>query len=114
MPETLSEDDAMKRWFKQSSSRKSASRPRLGLNPLEDRLVPAPLPVLMVIANQDFYYQEYGDTRTSLQSKGVPVVVAATTATPSVPHPNSGQGTGSGVVTPSIALANVNAADYSA
>jgi len=35
-----------------------------------------PLPVLMVLADrQDFYYQEYGDTRASLEAAGVPVRV---------------------------------------
>ena len=30
------------------------------------------LPVLMVVADQrDFYYQEYGDTRTGLEAEGI-------------------------------------------
>lgn len=81
---------------------------------LETRLNPA-LPVLMVIADQqDFYYREYSDTHNSLVAAGVSVVVAATTTAPSTAHPNSGQGSGSGIVTPDIALSSVNAADYSA
>jgi putative intracellular protease/amidase len=73
-----------------------------------------PLPVLMVIANQDFYYQEYSHTRLSLEEAGLDVAVAATTTNPSTPHPNSGQGSESGVVTPDLALSNVEASDYSA
>ncbi|WP_425616193.1 cadherin domain-containing protein [Anatilimnocola sp. NA78] len=73
-----------------------------------------PLPVLMVIADQrDFFYQEYGDTKLSLEEAGLEVVVAATTTSPSTPHANSGQ-TGNGIVTPDLQLADVDAADYSA
>ncbi len=69
----------------------------------------------MVIADQhDFYYQEYGDTRDSLEAAGVEVVVAATTTSPSFPHPNTGQGASDGMVVPDIALSNVNPSDYSA
>ena len=74
-----------------------------------------PLPVLMVIADQrDFYYQEYNDTRLSLEQAGLEVDVAATTLSPSIPHANSGQGSGSGVITPELRLAAVRASDYSA
>jgi len=73
-----------------------------------------PLPVLMVIANQDFYYQEYGDTRQSLEAAGLEVVVAATTTEVSRPHANSGQGADGGFVTPDLALTDVEASDYSA
>ncbi len=79
--------------------------------PVEDEIPP---PVLMVIANQDFYYQEYADTRASLEAAGLEVVVAATTTDPSAPHANSGQGAGSGIVTPDLALADASANDYSA
>ncbi|MCA9032173.1 MAG: cadherin domain-containing protein, partial [Planctomycetaceae bacterium] len=83
----------------------------------EDRVLlsGSPLPVLMVVADQqDFYYQEYGDTRNSIEASGLEVIVAATSTNPTTPHPNSGQGNDGGVVTPDIALADVNAADYSA
>ncbi len=74
-----------------------------------------PLPVLLVIADQqDFYYQEYGDTRASLEAEGLEVHVAAATLSPSTPHPNTGQGDSPGIVTPDIALASVTAEDYSA
>lgn len=84
---------------------------------LEQRTVLSadPLPVLMVIADQqDFYYQEYNDTRTSLEAAGVDVVVAATTTSVSTPHWNSGQGWDSGEVTPDIAMNQVDSDDYSA
>ncbi|PQO25245.1 hypothetical protein C5Y96_25415 [Blastopirellula marina] len=73
-----------------------------------------PLPVLMVIANQDFYYQEYGDTRQSLEAQGLEVVVAAATTEVSRPHANSGQGADGGLVRPDLALTDVSADDYSA
>lgn len=80
-------------------------------DPVEDETPP---PVLMVIANQDFYYQEYADTRASLEAAGLEVVVAATTTETATPHANSGQGDGSGHVTPDLALSDANADDYSA
>lgn len=73
-----------------------------------------PLPVLMVIANQDFYYQEYGDTRQSIEAAGLEVVVAATTTEVARPHANSGQGSDGGFVRPDLALTDVEAEDYSA
>jgi len=75
-----------------------------------------PLPVLLVISDQqDFYYQEYGDTRLSLEEAGVQVRVAATTTDRTIPHANTGEpaGTDGGIV-PDIALSQVNSADYSA
>ena len=73
-----------------------------------------PQPVLMVIANQDFYYQEYADTRASLEAAGLEVVVAAATTETARPHANSGQGSSSGYVTPDLALTDADADDYSA
>ncbi|MBC7854561.1 MAG: cadherin domain-containing protein [Pirellulaceae bacterium] len=82
---------------------------------LESREVFAPLPVLMVIADQqDFYYQEYNDTRISLEEAGMEVDVAARTTLPSRPHPGTGQGSGSGIVTPDLTLASVDPVNYSA
>jgi putative intracellular protease/amidase len=68
----------------------------------------------MVIANQDFYYKEYADTRRSLEAAGLDVAVAAATTQTAVPHGNSGQGWESGAVVPDLALATADAADYSA
>lgn len=67
-----------------------------------------PLPVLMVIANQDFHYQEYADARVALQTRGLKVVVAAGQSSLALP-----QGAGF-AVRPDRALAEVNASDYSA
>ncbi len=74
------------------------------------------LPVLMVIADQqDFYYQEYGDTRIGLEAEGLTVEVAARTTNPSRPHVGTGEPAGTdGTVVPDIALADVNEDDYSA
>src|SRR4030095_10826644 len=67
-----------------------------------------PLPVLMVIANQDFYYREYADTRAALQSRGVQVVVAAATTQLAIPHERNPR------VQPNRAISDVDASDYSA
>lgn len=93
------------------------SRRRHTFESLERREVfsGTPLPVLLVIADQqDFFYQEYGDTYNSLVARDVDVVVAAKTTNPSTAHAGTGQGAGSGVVVPDIALEDVDAADYSA
>ncbi len=66
-------------------------------------------PVLMVVSNQDFYYQEYSDTRSSLEAQGLEVVVAAATTEVAKPQDRRGQ-----VVQPDLALSDVNADDYSA
>lgn len=89
--------------------------PSLHMQSLETRDLMDALPVLLVIADQQhFFYREYNDTRNSIMNAGIDVVVAATTTNPSTAHANSGQGAGSGVVVPQIALANVNADNYSA
>ena len=67
-----------------------------------------PLPVLMVIANQDFYYREYADTRASLEGEGMHVVVAAATTRLAIPHGRNPR------VQPNLAVSDVDAADYSA
>jgi putative intracellular protease/amidase len=72
------------------------------------------LPVLMVIANRDFYYQEYADTRRGLEENGLRVRVAAATRTLSHPHPNSGQGPDGGLVMPDVAITAADASNYSA
>jgi putative intracellular protease/amidase len=69
-----------------------------------------PKPVLLVIANQDFSYVEYATLRTSLEARGIPVVVAAGATRLATP-----QGDGSGMpVQPDLALADASASDYSA
>ena len=102
--------------FSRRNRRSAGASP--GSESLEIRTVLSadPLPVLMVIADQqDFYYKEYADTRASLEAAVVEVVVAATTTNISTPHWNSGQSPGDpGEVTPDLALNQVNPADYSA
>ena len=104
-------------FFSSRSRPRHRSKSRLGIQALEDRQVMSadPLPVLMVIADrQDFYYREYNEPKIALEAKGFDVVIAATTTAPSIPHANSGQPAWNTSVTPDIALANVNSADYSA
>lgn len=70
----------------------------------------SPMPVLMVIANQDFYYQEYAAVRSSLEAQGLTVVVAAGDKRAALP-----QGMMSGLsVQPDRALAGTDARNYSA
>ncbi|MEZ6087728.1 MAG: hypothetical protein R3C05_06830 [Pirellulaceae bacterium] len=70
-------------------------------------------PVLLVISNQDFWYQDYADTLAGLEAQGLDVIVAAATTEVSTPQWGSGYGADGGFVTPDIALADVNADDYS-
>jgi Ca2+-binding RTX toxin-like protein len=99
---------------KQSNPQRPLWR-RSFLEQLEKREVFAPLPVLMVIADQQhFFYQEYGDTKLSLEAAGLTVQVAATTTQPSTPHFGSNEPADGGVVTPDLPLSAVNAEDYSA
>ncbi|MGE3726076.1 MAG: hypothetical protein AB7I41_11030 [Candidatus Sericytochromatia bacterium] len=72
------------------------------------------LPVLMVIANRDFYYREYAVPRAELQAAGLQVHVAAQTTQVSYPHPDSGQGPSNGAVIPDLALEQVRSENYSA
>ena len=69
--------------------------------------------VLIVIANRDFFYREYGDPRAELEKAGFTVEVAAGAKSPCTPHTNSGQ-RGSGVVNPDYALADVDPSRYAA
>ena len=76
---------------------------------------PPPLPVLLVIANRDFYFQEYINTRRSLEAAQLTVKVAAATTARAVPSPNTGQpaGTDAGVM-PDLPLSKASSHDYSA
>jgi putative intracellular protease/amidase len=72
-------------------------------------------PVLMVIANRDFYYREYADTRRSIEASGLAVKVAAAAATRAIPGADTGQPTGSdGGVLPDLPLTDASSKDYSA
>lgn len=69
-----------------------------------------PMPVLMVLANQDFHYAEYAATRASLEARGLAVVVAAGESRPAQP-----QGAGAGrAVQPNLALEQASEGRYSA
>ena len=100
---------------------RNKKRSALGMEILEGRdlMSASPLPVLLVVADQqDFYYTEYSNTRAAIESRGVGVVVGAATTNPTSPH----WGTwapgpvpvNNGTITPDVALANANPADYSA
>ncbi|HZI75742.1 MAG TPA: hypothetical protein VFD73_17310, partial [Gemmatimonadales bacterium] len=76
---------------------------------------PSPRPVLLVIANQDFFYREYSETRRSLEASGLAVQVAAPTTLRCTPAPGTGQPAGGdGGVTPNLTVARARASDYSA
>ena len=78
-------------------------------------LAATPKPVLMVLANQDFYYREYADTRRSLEASRLVVKVAAATTARCIPTPGTGQPAGlDGGVVPDLPLAKASASDYSA
>lgn len=70
--------------------------------------------VLIVIANDGFFYREYGDPRAELERAGFTVEVAAARKAPCRPHANSGQGGSSGIVQPDFAIADVNPDRYRA
>jgi putative intracellular protease/amidase len=67
-------------------------------------------PVLMVISNQDFWYESYAKTRSSLESMGLGVVVASQTTSVAIPQPTKP----AQIVQPDIALSDVYSDDYSA
>lgn len=108
----------------QVASTAPATPPRTTTTP---RTTPAPQPmpatpnanppangqrVLIVIANQDFFYREYGDPRAELERAGFVVEVAAGRKAPCRPHTNSGQGNDGGIVNPDFALADVDPDRY--
>jgi putative intracellular protease/amidase len=69
-----------------------------------------PLPVLMVIANRDYWHQEYAGMRGALEKRGLQVVVAAGALTDAI-----AQGKRLKVpVRPDLALPDADASDYSA
>lgn len=70
--------------------------------------------VLIVIANQDFFYREYADPRRELEQAGFQVEVAAARQGACRPHPNSGQGNDGGTVQADHALADVKPERYAA
>jgi len=71
-------------------------------------------PILLVIANRDFFYREYADPKARLEAQGYRVVIGAGTRDVATPHPDSGQGAADGHVRPDVTLAQVRPADYAA
>ncbi len=71
-------------------------------------------PVLMVVANQDFYYQEYGDTRYALELAGYSVEVAAEHVILSHPHRGTGEPANFEGLMPDLSIADAVPASYSA
>lgn len=70
--------------------------------------------VLMVIANDGFFYREYGDPRQELERAGFTVEVAAARKASCIPHSNSGQGGSKGIVVPDLAIADADPNRYRA
>ena len=68
--------------------------------------------VLIVIANQDFFYREYADPRQELERAGFAVDIAAARKGPCRPHSGSGQGQDGGIVQAEVALADVRPDRY--
>ena len=70
--------------------------------------------VLIVIANEDFFYREYADPRRELENAGIRVTVAAGRKSSCRPHPGTGEGADGGVVNPDLALSDVKADQFDA
>ncbi|MFT5326855.1 MAG: putative intracellular protease/amidase, partial [Planctomycetaceae bacterium] len=70
--------------------------------------------VLIVIANDGFFYREYADPRQELERAGFTVEVAAARRAPCRPHANSGQGGSDGVVHPDLAITDADPNRYRA
>lgn len=102
----------------------AVTAPPSAVRPTPPAPTPAPMPtpgwtstgkrVLIVLANQDFFYREYGDPRAELEKAGVRVTVAAGVRGVCRPHANSGQGADGGIVQAELTLADVKADDYDA
>jgi putative intracellular protease/amidase len=70
--------------------------------------------VLIVIANDGFFYREYADPRQELERAGFTVDVAAARRAPCRPHANSGQGGSDGVVHPDLSISDADPKRYRA
>ena len=68
--------------------------------------------VLIVIANQHFFFREYADPREELERAGFTVEVAAGRKSDCYPHQNSGQGRDGGRVSPDFSLSQVDPDRY--
>lgn len=70
--------------------------------------------IVIILANQDFFYREYGDPREELERAGIRVTVAAGRRGMCRPHQGSGEGPDGGGVQAQLALSEVKAADFDA
>lgn len=70
--------------------------------------------VLLVIANQHFFYREYSEPKQELERAGIVVEVAAGRKAPCRPHPGTGEGADGGVVNPDLAIADADPSRYDA
>lgn len=70
--------------------------------------------VLLVIANQHFFYREYSEPKQELERAGIAVEVAAGRKSPCRPHQGTGEGADGGVVNPDLAIADADASRYDA
>jgi putative intracellular protease/amidase len=68
--------------------------------------------VLIVIANDGFFYREYAHPREELEKAGFVVEVGAGLSAPCVPHANSGQGGAKGIVQPDLTIDKADARRY--
>ncbi len=70
--------------------------------------------VLLVIANQHFFYREYSEPKQELERADCVVEVAAGRKAPCRPHQGTGEGADGGVVNPDLAIADADASRYDA
>ncbi len=70
--------------------------------------------VLLVIANEHFFYREYSEPKEELERAGCVVEVAAGRKSPCRPHQGTGEGTDGGVVNPDLAIGDADASRYDA
>ena len=70
--------------------------------------------VLLVIANQHFFYREYSEPKQELERAGITVEVAAGRKVTCRPHQGTGEGADGGAVEPDLAIADADASRYDA
>ena len=70
--------------------------------------------VLLVIANEHFFYREYSEPKQELERAGCVVEVAAGRKAPCRPHQGTGEGADGGVVNPDLAIGDADASRYDA
>lgn len=70
----------------------------------------SPQPVLMVIANRDYWHQEYAAVRSSLEARGLDVVVASSSLDAAIPQDKRP----TVLVRPDVRVTEADASNYSA